>query len=74
MPPHGPCEYCPGGKQHAELQVSLAKLKAAVVQGGSEWLWERRLALPPPGPAPQAGGCGSGGCGGCGSAILQIKK
>lgn len=73
VPPHGPCEYCPGGARHAELVESLAHLRRTVTAGGSQALWDGRLrlaSLPPPEPES---GCGSGGCSGCGVSNLKLN-
>lgn len=74
VPPHGACEYCPGGSGHDALRASLAALEDAVKNGetGSPKLWERRLDLARGGDAAPESGCGSGGCGGCG--LVSIRK
>lgn len=73
VPPHGECEYCPGGNKYDQLLASARALEDAVTNGetGSPKLWERRLELARGGAAADSG-CGGGGCGGCG--LVTIRK
>jgi hypothetical protein len=64
VPAHGNCECCTGGKTHAKLQASAARIRKGEIDVGS---WVPAMPAPLLPILQQAAGCGTG-CGSCGSA------
>lgn len=66
IPPHGGCEYCPGGTGHEALTAEAERLRRRASLTGSAETARRRSALTVlPSEALAEGGCGTG-CGSCG--------
>ena len=61
---HGECDFCEGGRRHAELLVELDAVKR-----GARGVRRRRSlgVVDGEGQGAHASSCGSGGCGSCGS-------
>ncbi len=58
IPPHGACEFCPGGAGRAQVEASAARLRGRV---GTNAGRRRGIALPMRAEVGSAGGCGSCG-------------
>lgn len=65
IPPHGDCEFCPGGVRHEEVLADAEQLRQRTPADGQR---RRGLTLAVlPAESTAGTGCAGGGCGSCGN-------